>query len=418
MKRGWPALFIAVIILSLAALLPAFSEQPAGGGAKLPNPFGAPPTDDLDQATNLGGAVNSAASDFGPIISPDGNALYFTSDRPGGLGGQDVWVSYREGGEWGEAKNLGAPINTEDDEGPDSFSLSENALYFTACNRPGGLGKCDLYVSFNLGGRWTRPENLGAPVNTEHNESNASISSNGETLVFASDRPGGLGGTDLWYAKRGEMMKKLIPGFSTQGRWEGPANLGPGVNTSDWDGVGFLMPDNETLYFSSRGRGGSGLADIFRSSYLDGAWTEAENVGDIINTTRDDIYFTLPGSGELAYFSSDRSGGLGMEDVYSIPIPLLVPKCRMVIIRGSVSDEESGSPLAARVSVKDPATSRVVAEVESNPDSGAFQVIVELERLEIQVSEKGHSDYSEKVEIEEGENCAMLTRSIKLKPAQ
>jgi len=375
-----------------------------------------PESERNNQATNLGDAINSPFSDFGPIICPDGNQLYFTSDRTGGMGGQDVWVSERVGGEWKPAKNLGPPIHTAGDEGPDSFSISENALYFTACDREFGHGGCDIYVSFKLSdGKWSLPENLGEPVNSSHNESNASISSDGDFIIFTSDRPGGQGGADLWMAKRGEMIKKLMPGFSTAGRWEEPVNLGESVNTADWEGVGFLMPDNQTLYFSSRGRGGAG-ADVFRSVRKEDTWSPAQNMGDIINTSRDDIYFTLPGSGDLAYFSSDMAGGKGMEDIYSIPIPLLIPKSRLVVVRGSVEDAETGAPVKAMVKVIDPATDRVLATVETNPGSGDFQVIVQIDRVQLDVQNSEHKPHQEMVEIESDQAMAMVKREIKLNP--
>ena len=400
----------AIFVLALLFELDARAQD-----NRRPNPFGDASAAQATarSATNLGPAVNTKSSDFGPIISPDGNSLFFTSDRPGGLGGQDVWVSTRKNGIWQPAKNLGPPINTKGDEGPDSFSISENALYFTACDRQFGQGGCDIYVSFQQEKGWSEPESLGAPVNTKYNEMNASISSSGDLLIFTSDRPGGQGGADLWMARRGEVIHKLLPGFSASGRWEEPVNLGPNVNTPDWDGVGFLMPDNETLYFSSRGRGGAG-ADIFQSILRDGKWSVARNMGDIINTARDEIYFTLPGSGDLAYFSSDMGGGRGMEDIYSISIPLLIPQARLVILRGKVKDE-AGAPVSAQVRVVDPSTDRVLSETKSDAATGSFNLVFNARRISLQVNDSSHQGYQETVEIVDDESMAMLTREIALK---
>jgi hypothetical protein len=415
MRQGIAKRFIFFILVLALISMMAQAQDEERAKAPLPNPFGTPAAESVSQATNLGTAINSTSSDFGPIISPDGNELFFTSDRPGGLGGQDVWVSRRINGVWRKAENLGPPINTPGNEGPDCFSLSENALYFTACDREFGMGGCDIYVSFQLkNGKWTNPQNLGGPVNTKDNESNASISSDGGLLIFTSDRPGGLGGADLWMARRGEMIKKLLPGFAATGRWQEPVNLGANVNTPDWDGVGFLMPDNQTLYFSSRGRGGLGGADIFRSVMKDGVWAQAVSMGDIINTPRDDIYFTLPGSGDLAYFSSDMMGGQGMEDVYSIPVPLLIPRTSMVVLRGKIADADSGGPVKAEVKVIDPATDRMLVKVESNPESGDYQVVVQVDRVRIEVQCPSHEPYQEIVEVGGGKAMSMVTRDIKL----
>ncbi len=418
MKRILTVLYgvLLCILLGVAVYAVQDTQSPP---KKLPSPFMPSPEKEAEesnsQATNLGGAVNSEGSDIGPIISPDGNALFFTSDRKGGQGGQDVWVSYRKHGKWQPAENLGPPINTPGNEGPDCFSPSENALYFTACDRKEDThGGCDIYVSFHFDGRWSKPSNLGAPLNTEHNEMNASVSPDGDFIIFTSDRPGGLGNADLWIAKRGEKLGRLHPGFETSGRWQEPENLGPAINTPEWDGVGFLMPNKNTLYFSTQGRGGHGGADIFRAAYQDGKWTEARNVGDIINTSHDDIYFTLPGSGELAYFSSDMAGGHGREDIYSIPVPCLIPSSRLVIIRGRVTDAESGEPLQATIKVSDPATAREVAEVRSSNRNGSYQVAVKLSRMKLTVSEKEHVSHIETIEVEQGKPVSVLEKQIKL----
>ena len=410
----WTLVVTGSVLVLVLAFSSARGEKPGAGEPKLPNPFGQTPAAAERQSANLGPKVNSKAADFGPIIAPDGNALFFTSDRPGGLGGQDVWVVSRVNGVWQKAQNLGAPINTPGDEGPDCFSLSENALYFTACDREFGQGKCDIYASFKIKDKWSTPENLGPPINTKDNASNASISSNGDFIIFTSDRPGGLGGADLWISHRGEMIHKLLPGFSTAGRWEEPVNLGPHINTPDWDGVGFLMPDNQTLYFSSRGRGGAGGADIFRSVLKNGAWSPAENMGDIINTPGDDVYFTLPGSGDLAYFSSDMSGSLGQQDIYSIPIPLLIPKSQLVVVRGRVKDAATDRPLSASVKVIDPATAQKVMEVSSNPKTGEFQVVVQLERIRLVIAIPNYAAYEETFEVSPDQAMAMVTKEIKL----
>jgi len=413
MKRVLTGFYGALLCVLLAVAVSA-GQNKEGPSSFMPSPA---KTDDLrdTKATNLGGNVNSGSSDISPIISPDGNALFFTSDREGGQGGQDVWVSHRENGKWKPAQNIGPPINTSGNEGPDCFSPSEHALYFTACDREeDSRGGCDIYVSFKFDGRWSKPQNLGPPLNTEHNEMNASVSPDGEFIIFTSDRPGGKGGADLWMAERGDKMGKLMPGFETEGRWKEPRNLGPAINTTEWDGVGFLMPDKETLYFSTQGRGGKGGADIFRSTYKNGEWTEAENMGSIINTARDDIYFTLPGSGDLAYFSSDMAGGLGREDIYSIPVPCLIPTSKLVIIRGQVIDAQTGEPVKATIKVSDPATAQEVAEVRSTTGTGSYRVVVKLARMKVTVIHEDHESYTETIEVEEDKPVTVLEKKIKL----
>jgi len=285
-------------------------------------------------AFNLGPAGNSKYSDFAPFISADGNSLYFASDREGGFGGQDAWVS-RKGpdGQWGPPENLGQPLNTQLNEGPDTFSVDEQTIYFTACNRKEGLGQCDIYVSHLLpDGKWGEAENLGAPVNSKYNDANASLSFNGRTLYFVSTRPTGLGGWDIW------MTNLTDQGFSE------PLNLGPTINTPQNEFIAFIHTNDEDLYFSSDGHGGFGGSDIFRTQKTPTGWSDPVNLGPMINTPYNDMYFTIPGAGDLAYFSSNRGDTMGQEDLYAVPIPLVLRRPGVTIVKGVVADIKTCAP--------------------------------------------------------------------------
>src|SRR5690606_6032554 len=123
-------------------------------------------------------------------------------------------------GEWTEAKSLGGAINTfEYNEGAQCISPDGNYLFFTGCNRPDGLGRCDIYISRWEDGEWSTPFNIGGPVNTPGWESQPSVSADGRTLYFVSNRSGGVGGNDIWMSELG-----------AEGAWSVPVNLGPGIN--------------------------------------------------------------------------------------------------------------------------------------------------------------------------------------------
>jgi len=401
---------ILAAVLGVAASL-ARESEPGG------NVFQEPESEAESKGVNLGPNVNSEYSDFGPVISADGNFLYFTSDRPGGQGGQDFWVSERKNGVWQPAKNLGPPVNTPGDEGPDVFSISEDALYFTACNRQDSLGGCDIYMTRKTKTGWSNPVNLGRPINSEANEVNASIDATGAVLVFASDRKGGRGDYDLYISRRVKNPLGFVPLVPSRFPWGTPKNLGPAVNTPAWEGVGFLAPDGKTLYFSSTGRGGYGKADIFKSTGDGANWSEAENMGDVINTPRDEIYFTLPGSGELAYFSSDMRGGLGREDIYSISLPFLMPKRVVYVIRGLVKDSKTGAGVAAKLSLTDPQTKKDLAYTESDPDTGVYRLIVCSHEANLEVKAKKYQPYSEHLVLAAGTNILIL-KDIILEPLE
>lgn len=274
------------------------------------------------EAHNLGQAVNSPKSDYAPFVSPDGNSLYFASDREGGRGGTDIWVSRRGAdGQWAKPENLGYPINTADNEGPDTLSADGKTLYFTACDRQDGLGMCDIYYS-QLGdnGKWGKPKNLGPPVNSRYSEANASLSLDGKSLYFVSIRPQGLGGWDIYVSR-----------LTSQG-WSEGQNLGRPINTPGNEIIAFIHPNGQDLYFSSDGHEGYGGADIFYSQKTAAGWSQPLNLGPVINTPYNDMYFTVPGAGDLAYFSSNRSDTLGQEDLYTVPMPLVLNNLRLAAL--------------------------------------------------------------------------------------
>ncbi len=155
--------------------------------------------DGWSEPQNLGENVNSDFWDSGPTLSPDKRALYFVSNRPGGYGGSDIYVSYRQAnGKWGPAQNMGPEINTAGDELAPFIHADNQTLYFTSDGLP-GYGGSDLFViRKNAEGQWGKPENLGYPINTIENEGSLAVSADGLTAYFASDRADSRGGLDLY----------------------------------------------------------------------------------------------------------------------------------------------------------------------------------------------------------------------------
>ena len=274
---------------------------------------------------NLGEDINSSGSDFSPIMSPDGNYLFFTSDREGGLGGQDIWVSEKVDGEWSKPKNLGSPINSSMNQGADTFVLGSDKqfMYLTYCH-PSDEGLCDIYVSEKSGnGPWSEPKNLGAPINTKYSDANATWDYVNRTLYFTSSRPGGMPGPGP-KKMQGEASYDIWRCKLRDGKWQKPENLGAPINTPKWEGVAFFHSADNMLYFSSNGHGGEGGADIFKTIETSpGVWSEPEPV-DMVNSPGNDMYFNIPAAGDVAYFSSNMPGGEGQEDIYTFPLDLFL----------------------------------------------------------------------------------------------
>ena len=215
---------------------------------------------------NLGLTVNSPARELAPSISADGLSLYFSSDRSGGYGVQDIWVTTREtkSAPWGEPVNLGPTVNSVAREHAPSISTDGLELYFSGLwefpesSRPGGSGKADIWVTARKTKRdpWGTPVNLGPAVNSTTYDESPSISGDGLSLYFYSHRSWGSGKSDIWVTKR----------KSTSDPWGAPVNLGPTVNSVSMGGNPDISRDGSTLYFASRRPGGLGGSDLWQLS--------------------------------------------------------------------------------------------------------------------------------------------------------
>lgn len=260
-------------------------------------------------------AINSSANDNFPVLASDQLSLYFASPRPGGLGGNDIWVSRRASREspWEQPVNLGAPVNSSaNDQGP---NLSRDGLLlFFHSNRPGGHGEQDIYVAHRARARddlgWADPVNLGGGVNTTAFEAGAMFSQQ-----VAEGR------TNLYFFRGITSDDGDI--FSAAIKRNGET-LGPAVPVSELNvaGVSDARPtvraDGKELFFFSTRSGGLGLADLYVSTRRDtrSPWSTPVNVGPPINTSFTDIQPSLATDAETLLFSSNRPGGLGNNDIW------------------------------------------------------------------------------------------------------
>ena len=203
---------------------------------------------------NLGPTVNSSAGDLGPNVSPDGHYLFFTSNRPGGLGLNDIWVSRRanvhDDFAWEAPVNLGSPINGPEFEAGPELRMPE--FYFV--RGPAGTA-FDIYVSALKGNSFESPQPV-VELNSGANDLRPSVRFDRREILFSSDRPSGVGGEDIWVSTR----------QSAAAPWSVPVNLGPLINTPSTDTQPALSEDGTTLFFTSNRPGGSGLGDLYMST--------------------------------------------------------------------------------------------------------------------------------------------------------
>ncbi len=263
-------------------------------------------------------SFNGAALDGCPFVSRDGKRFYMASNRPGGLGGIDIWVSTREtvNDAWGAPVNVGAPVNSPANDFCPTIARDGHLFYFVS-NRAGGCGGDDIYVTRLRPDGWDTPENLGCQVNSPANEASPfplPERGSGPVLYFSSNRLGGfaadaigatVGDSDLYVSE-------------SHGGVFGPAQLVPGANSAAEDGQPNVRRDGLELFFFSTRPGTLGMADIYsatRTSTSD-AWSTPINLGPNVNSAAAETRPSLSWDGTTLYFGSTRAGGEGSTDIY------------------------------------------------------------------------------------------------------
>ncbi len=265
---------------------------------------------------NMGAQINSVYDDYAPVINRENSLMIFTTRRKDGNLSKDVdidneffediFYSNFEDGKWQSAKNIGTPINTEFHNSNLSLSADGNILFLYTDENNG-----DILVSNKAeDGTWSEPATIGPNINSlGFKESSVCLSPDGSTLYFSSNRPGGYGGSDIYYSVKDK-----------KGAWKKAKNLGSVINTKYDDDGPFVDFSGDYFYFSSKGHKGMGGYDIFKSEYLieEESWGDPVNLGYPINTSDNDIYFVSSNDGEIAYYATVRGGGYGLSDIYSI----------------------------------------------------------------------------------------------------
>ncbi len=350
---------------------------------------------------SVGDSVNTELDEYWPSLTGDGLELCFTREvrRASAYGRdrqEDFYISrWMSEGYWGTARNAGAPLNTAGNEGAQSIASDGRSMYFTACDRNDGLGRCDIYYSTFDGARWAPGANVGQPVNSAYWESQPSISPNGRMLFFVSNRPGGMGGMDIWYSILGN-----------DGKWGKPVNPGKTINTAGDEFSPFIYFNSRTLYFSSNGRESFGGHDIYITTLnADSTWADPENLGPAVNTPADETGLIIESSGKRAFFSSVREKSKG-KDIYYINLPEAVRPEPVSYLRGAVIDKANGRPLKAKFELTDLTNrNRVIASATDN-QGGFFVCLPSGFRYGLNVTANGYMIYSENFDFEEGYTSA------------
>lgn len=351
------------------------------------------------ELVNMGSNINSDWDEYLAAITADDEQIVFTVKRPRDkatvcafcLNEEDLYYSRKSFGAWLPREELGAPVKSGYNEGAQCVSPDGKYLLYTMCDADFGMGSCDLYWAKRIGDRWSRPRNFGAPVNTNAWESQPSMAADGATVYFASSRPGGFGGMDIWKTT-----------MTAEGEFSVPENLGSAINTPGDDAAPFIHSDGRTLYFASNDRVGMGGYDLYYSTLQDdGSWSEPVNMGYPINSPADEINIFINASGTVAYIASDKDGGYGGLDLYGFELDEQLRPNPVTYIKGHVRDAFSGEPLAARIELIDLNTKRVLTSTSSDTQTGSYLACIHTGgNILLNVSHPDYPFYSENFQIE------------------
>ncbi|MBX2929842.1 MAG: PD40 domain-containing protein [Saprospiraceae bacterium] len=344
----------------------------------------------------LSDSINTPMPESLPSLTADGGMLVFTRivDRQ-----EDFYYSLRlPDGEWAKAQPVEG-INTPFNEGAQSISADGRTLVFNACNTPDGLGSCDLYISYLKNGRWSRPQNLGEPVNTKWLERQPNLSADGKVIVFSSDRPGGHGGRDLW-------LTRLQP----DDRWSTPVNLGSVINTAGNEDCPFFHADGQTLYFMSDGHPGMGGFDLFLSRIQpDGRPGAPENLGYPINTPANEGALIVSLDGTTAYFTSDardarakpgdNPAGINTDLFFFAMPPHLRPE-PVTYVKAVVRDAHSRRPLQAKADLFSLPDDRLLQSDRIGEDGSFLYCLPAGRNYALHVSHEGYLFHSEHFQLD------------------
>lgn len=390
---------------------------------------------------NLGSSVNSSFPDYSPYIAADESMLVFTSRRDNSTGKkidplsggyfEDLYVTYKKNKTWTLAQDLGEPINSDGHDATAGLS-NDGATMYIYQNDKGDGG--DLYESELKGALWQKPEHMNKYINTKAHESTISESYDGKRVYFISNRDKGIGDRDVYFCTK-----------DGKGEWTTPTNLGTTINTKYAEEGVFMHPDGVTMYFSSQGHGTMGGYDIFKSTLIDGKWTEPENLGWPINGPDDDVFFVVSGNGRRGYYSSAREGGFGDKDLYVItflgdekpfmlsnednlfvsvtqpiktvqpapPIELKTPS--LTILKGTITDSITHQPLEATIELNDNTKNELIATFKSNSATGKYLVTLPDGRnYGIAVTAPGYMFHSENFDIPPTNGFQEIIKDVEL----
>lgn len=367
---------------------------------------------------NLGDSINSVDPEYFPTLPIDQKTLIFTR-RVHNIH-EDFFISHLlSDSQWSKAVPLilgsqflknsqSQGFNSPYNEGAETISQDGKILIYTICDKPGGMGSCDIYYAVRTDSGWSQPYNIGPPVNTPYWETQPCLSPDNRDLYFVSNRPGGYGGSDIY-------VSHLQP----DGTWGKPVNLGPNINTKGDESSPFIHADNQTLYFASNGWPGVGGVDLFYSRRQpDGSWGKPHNLGYPINTIDHDGSIFVTADGKTAYFSSDRSDSRGGLDIYKFHLYASAQPVRTLYVEGYVFDKNTMKRLVATLDLIDLSTGKTLTHIPTDGDGSYLVTLPVGKDYAFNVSKPGYLFFSDNFSLKDSVRQGSFHVNIGLQPIE
>ena len=361
---------------------------------------------------NIGPNINTAEDELGPVISADGQVILFARQNvPENTGGknddEDVWVSDWKNGAWTKARNMGRGVNTPQTDNLLAVSTDNNTLMFEEENQ--------LMMRHRNETGWAALEKLGLTFKNELDHFVASLAPDGKAVLFSAKLK-----SNIYYDPKKE-DGDLYVCVKENNKWSAPINLGKSVNTPGEETSPFLSADGKTLYFSTNGRPGFGDQDIFMTRRQSESWTEWSrpvNLGAGVNSPYFDAYYTMPASGDYAYFVS-YDKGFGKADIFRIKLHDEVKPQSVTLVKGKVLNSKNNLPLAATIHFENLGSGAEVGEARSDPQTGAYQIVLPFgSHYGLRALTAGFYSVHENLELKAKEGYNEIEKDLMLVPIE
>jgi outer membrane protein OmpA-like peptidoglycan-associated protein len=353
---------------------------------------------------NLGEQVNSPYLEYWPFLSIDGKELVFTRRMKGD--NEDFYFSKKEKVNWSLASAAQGNINTPQSEAAQTLSADGKWMIYSANGRKDSYGNYDLYMAQQTPEGWEDTYHFGGRINTDQWESQPSLSPDNKDLYFASRRPGGFGGIDIYVSR-----------LQANGYYGAPENLGPNINTAGDDQCPFIHVDNQTLYFTSNTWPGYGDDDLFYATKQpDGTWSKPTNLGYPINTIDKEGTLFVAADGKTAYYASDRIDTKGGLDIYQFELPENTRPHKTLWVKGKIIDFKTKKGLVSALELIDFNNKSIVTSVQTDTGGNYFMTLPLGQDYVFNVNKKGYLFYSDNFLMANKNIDSVYEKNIALTP--